>query len=162
MCPRKQHLAKALRYLEAQAQNEAKVLSEHRKWLNRAYYGLVIPSAMLAAAATTTALAEYTMIAGICAGVAAIQSSILVYLRNPYQNALGERVTEAKYIVLQTEAHTLRIGAGDISYESLQRQVVRLETELENLRLSRYFSSAPLRGEVNRVTGSELAHARSW
>ena len=82
-----------------------------------------------------------------------------MYLRNPYEKALAERVTETRYIVMQTSAHALRLGASDISYESLERQVVRLETELENLRLSPYVPSAPLTSEINRATRAEHTQA---
>jgi hypothetical protein len=159
MCPRKQRLAKNLQYVENQAHKEATALRKNGKRLSRAHYGLGILSAILAAAAATTALTEHTAIASICAGIATIKTSAMMYLRTPYDEALAERPTATRYTALASRAHELRTTAPDISAHALEQHTGRLETELETLRLSRY--STPVGNEVSRGTPSRPAQTAS-
>jgi hypothetical protein len=149
MCPKKQDLTRCLRHIENEAQREATALSHRGNWLSVAYYGLGILSATLAAVAATTALAEYTLITVTCAGIAAIKTSAMVYLRTPCEKALAERLTAARFIALRSRAYELRIMARDTPVNSLEQQTVRFEAELELLRLSPYAPATPFTSELS-------------
>jgi hypothetical protein len=146
--PRNQRLAQVLYDLEHRAQKEGKVHRGNGRWLSRAYYGLGVPSAMFATAASTTALAEETVVSGTCAGGAAVLTAIMMFLRNPDEKARAERELMAEFDGIETRAHDLRLMAADISARSLTAMTMQLEVDLTTLCKRAYAPPVPLTARV--------------
>jgi hypothetical protein len=156
MSDKRNGMALALANIEKRADKQASVHRCNGCWMARAHYGLGIPSAVFATAAATTALADYRLVAGICAAVAAVLTSINTFLGNTQDRARYEWGLATKLDAVKEDAEIVRlIELHNKPVDHLEADVRNFEQRLNKLCTSAY--EAPASPEAGKATEPEPA-----